>query len=158
MNMKYVVMAVLAVVMGSQAALADGFVCDSEEAGLRVRVYNHTNPSEGTRNAAVMVLSDLSVGHGRKTIAKFTSATEKLWNTAALYEAKVDLRYSDSNRKGELVAGTKLGYIDTLALDIAFSYGAPVEAGEEMEGKLSIQKRDGSEIALDMLCSRYLKN
>lgn len=144
--------------LSSTSAMADGFVCDSEEAGLRVKAFNHTSPDVGTRNSAVMILSDLNVGAGNKTIAKFTDATEKLWNSAALYVAKVDLRYVDSRRKGELIAGTKLGFIDTIALDVDFRYSQPVAHGDEMEGTLEITKRNGEVIKLDLACTRYLKN
>ena len=42
--------------------------------------------------------------------------------------------------------------------DIDFSYAAPVAAGEEVEGKLVLVKRDGARINADLVCSRYLKN
>jgi hypothetical protein len=141
----------------SIAAQADGFICQSED-GLAIKVFNHTQASEGTRNAAVMIISDQNISYGNKTVAKFDADNTVLSNKGAAYTAKVDLRYTDSKRKGELIAGTKLGYIETLKLGVAFSYGYPVKAGEEMSGSLLVVKRDGSKSRVAMTCERYLKN
>jgi hypothetical protein len=147
----------LAFLATGSMALADGFVCQTAAGDLTVRVYNQVQPVAGTRNASIMVLSNPRVALGRKTIAKFSSES-LLSNEAAHYAADVDLRYSGSNRKGELIAGTKLGYIDTIALDIDFSYAQPVAAGEVVDGILTIQKRDGSATEVQLECERYLKN
>src|SRR4051812_5676293 len=124
----------------SATAHADGFVCQTVEGDLNVKVYNHTQADFGTRTAAVMVLSDPSVGVGNKTIARFTEVNETLTNVGASYEANVDLRFNDSGRKGELMAGTKLGYLKTITLDVAFSYNHPVAAGTTLLGEVSLLK------------------
>lgn len=155
--MKHLIIAILA--MGSStAAFADGFTCTSVDGDLNVKVYNHTDASAGTRNASVMILSDATVQAGRKTIAKFDADNTLLTNSAASYEANVDLRYSDSNRAGENIGGTKLGQIDTIALDVDFTYARPVQSGDMLDGKLTITKRNGQEIRINMDCERYLKN
>src|SRR3989338_1707434 len=109
--MKKIIFVMAAVMASSTAAFADGFVCETRAQDLNVKVYNNTNPELGTRTAAVMVLSDPSVSHGRKTIARFQNSNGLISNTGAHYEAKVDLRYNDSARKGELIGGTKLGQL-----------------------------------------------
>src|SRR5690606_26877325 len=98
-----------------------------------------------------------TVQYGRKTIARFDADNSVLNNSGATYGAKVDLRYSDSTRSGENIGGTKLGQLDMIYLDIDFSYGRPVEAGEIVEGVLTLVKRNGQEIELDVDCERYLK-
>ena len=148
----------LAVLLTASVSLADGFICESEDAGLRVQVYNQVQPEMGVRNAAVMILSDMTVAGGRKTIARFQTATGTLWNEAALYTANVDLRFNDSGRKGELVVGTKLGHVDQFELGVDFSYAHPVADGEILNGILTVLKRGGEAIELDMVCARYLKN
>lgn len=141
----------------SMAAHADGFKCVTDS-GLNVQVYNHTDPSEGTRTGAMMVVSDSSVGYGNKTIAKFTDLKGTLTSNSLRYVGKVDLRMSESNRKGELIAGTKLGYVANLVLDIAFSYNSPVRIGTPVKSWLTVVKRDGSKIYDKAVCQRYLKN
>lgn len=145
--------------LATQAAFADGFVCTTLDESLTVKVYNHTYAQAGTRNAAVMVISDNLVStKGHKTIARFKDANGVLGQSGASYVANVDLRFNDSKRKGELILGTKLGYVDTIALDVAFSYADPVAAGDELAGELTIVKRDGQSFVEDMTCTRYLKN
>lgn len=142
----------------SNVAVADGFVCDAEDGNLRVKVLNHVKPEEGTRNAAVMILSDTAISVGRKTIARFTDVKETLANSGAHYVADVDLRFADSRRKGELIGGTKLGQLDSILLDVAFTYAAPMEAGETTPAVLTLIKRSGDQIMLQMECTRYLKH
>jgi len=143
--------------MASSVAMADGFVCRTE-GGLTVRAYNNVAPSAGTRNAAVMILSDDSIQYGRKTIARFTDVNGTVSNSGASYEANVDLRFNDSGRKGELILGTKLGELDRISVDVAFSYGAPVSAQELLAGTITATKRNGEIIEQALECSRYLKN
>lgn len=138
-------------------AFADGFVCQSQD-GLVAKVYDHTDPSEGTRKAAVLVLSNSNVGDGNKTIARFTDAAPTLSNDGTNYVANVDLRYNDSGSKGKLIGGTKLGQLKTIELNVNFSYVETMGAGEETEGRMTLTKRNGEEITIDMECTRYLKN
>ena len=147
---------VSAIVFGAQAQ-ADGFKCEAYDQDLNVKVYNQTQPDAGTRNAAVMVVSDPSISDGRKTIATF-EAGETLTNSAAVYKANVDLRFNNSGRQGELIAGTKLGQLKTSVLDVDFTFSNPLEAGEEADAVLKLVKRNGDRINVDMLCTRYLKN
>lgn len=156
--MKKIMFVMAAVMATSSAAFADGFSCETRAQDLNVKVYNNTQASAGTRVAAVMVFSDPSVSYGRKTIAKFADTTGLLSSKGAHYEANVDLRFSDSSRKGENIGGTKLGEIDTIELDVDFNYSRPVAAGEEVRGVLTINKRNGNAIVHDVDCVRYLKN
>ncbi len=158
MTMKMFLVLTMSVSALSTAALADGFECQAPTGDLNVKAYNSTHAGEGTRNAAVLILSNPQISSGRKTIARFTDVNGTLANSGASFEADVDLRYNDSARKGELIGGTKLGELDTITLDVAFSYGSPVEAGAELPGKLTLVKRNGDLIELDLVCTRYLKN
>lgn len=154
--MKFVVIALS--LFASSFAQADGFNCETES-GLNVKIYNHTSPSEGTRVPAVMVISDSFVGKGNKTIARFADANGVLsLEGKHLYNGKVDLRFNDSKRKGELLAGTKLGFVSDVLMAVDFSYAYPVAAGYEMPATFTVIKRDGSATAEDAVCTRYLKN
>jgi hypothetical protein len=155
-QMKKLVLLVAMIV--SQNAMADGFVCQTEEGDLNVKIYNHVNPQDGTRNGSTMVLSDPSVGMGRKTIAKFTDIKDTLSGSGTLYEAKVDLRVVESRARGELIAGTKLGQLAKIVVGLRYNYLMPVEHGELVTGWMFLQKRNGEEIHRQLECSRYLKN
>ena len=146
---------VAATLLSSGLAMADGFVCTTES-GLNVKVYNHT--SDATRTAAVMIISDSSIQAGNKTVARFSDVKGTLNSSGANYEANVDLRFKDSARKGELLAGTKLGSVDRIYLLVDHNYLQPVAAGTMVDGLLQVAKRDGSLIEEAANCVRYLKN
>lgn len=145
----------IALAATSSTALADGFVCANED--IAVKVFNNTDPKVGVRTDAVMVVSDRHVAVGNKTIARFTDVNGRISQKGASYLADVDLRFSDSARKGELIGGTKLGELDTIQLDVDFSYAAPVAAGEMVDATLTLSKRNGQQIELALECKRYLK-
>lgn len=138
-------------------ALADGFRCQVANHPLSVTVYNHTQPEMGTRNAAVMILSDSSIGEGRKTIAVLRDGSGLLRNDSALYEADVDLRFSESNRKGERVAATKLGQLKSVELDVDFVFGRIIE-DESLDAVVRLNKRDGEVLSYSASCERYKKS
>lgn len=142
----------------SGAAMADGFICDTLDGQYTMKVYNHTSPSQGTRNGAILILSDNTIRTGRKTVATF-DGENTLWDReGAVYVANVDLRYKNSGRAGENVLGTKLGMIDTIKLNIAFHYNSPVKAGQELDAQIVVTKRNGQKGKTAAVCSRYLKN
>lgn len=149
---------ILGLALASTSAKADGFVCESKRENLVVRVYNHTQPQAGTRNGAVMVLSDSSVNAGNKTIARFSEVNGTLENEGVIYTATVDHRFNDSGRKGELVAGTNIGALKTIVLDLAFNYFYPLAADEYVRGDMVLVKRNGDKIQVALDCERYLKN
>lgn len=153
--MKHAIMTLI--LMAATPAFADGFRCNTVFGDLNVKVYNHTQPEEGTRNVATMIISDPSVQYGRKTIAKFSDINNTLSSKSAVYEAKVDLRFVDSRRGGENIGGTKLAELKKIIVDVDFSYANPVEDEAELPGTLTLVKRDGEELSSDLDCVRYLK-
>lgn len=144
--------------MASTAARADGFRCETPEGTLRVRIHNQVRAEEGTRNGAVMVLSDALVGQGRRTIARFEQADGLLSNTGSRYTGTVDLRFNDTGRKGERILGTRLGELRFVDVVVDFSYAEPVSAGEQVAGEIHLTKRNGAVISAPLRCSRYLKH
>lgn len=151
-------MLIASMLFAGSFAHADGFSCQTEDGSLNVKIYNHTSPNAGTRNAAVMVLSDTSVGAGNKTIARFDAEAGTLKSKNVVYTAKVDLRFADISRKGENVLGTKLGQLSTVKVALNFYYNMPVAQGEEVSGTIAWVKRNGQEGQMEVLCERYLKN
>ena len=157
-------MLVLILALGSTSiAQADGFKCVGQNTGLNINVFNHTDPSDGTRSPAVMVVSDPMIGSPNKTIAKFSSDNRNLdYLGYGKYSAKVDLRFNDSGRQGENIAGTKLGQLATIVLAIEFAYNQNTtdlaRAVAEIPGKISYNKRNGEVLEEAVACTRYLKN
>ena len=139
----------------SNQSFADGFTCSARDSELNVSVYNSLGPA--TRHAEVMVLSDPTVGYGRQTIARFFSNQGLLKNVGSQYTAKVDTLFPDTSRAGELIAGTKLGQLEQIKLIVDFNYSSPVADGEIVDGLLTLVKKDGSTLDLEMDCFRYLK-
>ncbi len=138
-------------------AQADGFICTTES-GLNVKIFNHTQPSMGTRTGAIMVVSDSSINAGNKTIATFKDLTGTLKSNSLIYTGKVDLRFNDSSRKGELIGGTKLGQLASIQMELGFSYLRPEKHGDFIRGSLDLNKRNGEVISERANCTRYLKN
>ena len=137
---------------------ADGFICENREQKLEINAFNQTQPRLGTRNAAILVLSNPSVEYGNRTIATFAADTGLLTNQGSAYTAHVDLRYRTSNRRNAAVGPTRLGQLKFIVLDVAFSYARPVPAGTALSAVAILMKRSGEEIRLPMECTRYLKN
>lgn len=154
--MKNVIIALLISTLVSVTAFADGFRCESLD--LTVTAYNQVQPELGTRNAAVMVVSDPNVQSDRKTIAVFKRSNSTLKNSSASYTGKVDHRYTGLSRRGESILSTKLGQLAYIQLFVDFKYGENLLNGEEARGVLSLIKRDNSRIYHEMVCKRYLKN
>jgi hypothetical protein len=147
----------IAMVLVANSAKADGFLCETMDGALKVKAFNEVQPEEGTRNPAIMILSDANVQAGRKTIATFESS-QTLGGSSVHYVAKVDLRYNNSNTKGEYLLGTRLGELKKIVLDVDFTYAQPVRRGQEVEGLITATKRNGEVIEQEVVCERYLKN
>ncbi|MCM0605881.1 MAG: hypothetical protein KA715_07295 [Xanthomonadaceae bacterium] len=145
-------------ILGSQVAKADGFICEDYDQTLKIKVFHNVMAKKGTRNAAKLIVSDPRVANGRKTIATFDQADGLLTSKELVYTADVDLRYKNSSRKGELIGGTKLGEIDFIELFVDFSYNQPLKNFEEADAFLRLTKRSGKELEIDLVCARYLKN
>ena len=141
----------------SAAAQADGYKCQTVEGDLNVKIYNHTSPEAGTRNGAVMVLSNPEILKGRKTIATFSSEKGTLAQKGATYVGKVDLRVSGSDRAGEYVGGTRLGELKHIVASIDHNILQPVAEGTVLKGTISFLKRNGGDDFQELVCVRYLK-
>lgn len=137
-------------------AFADGFLCHSDAHHLNVKLFNHTRPEMGTRNPAVMIISDREVAYGRKTIGRFfnidADATEGLRNY------RINLATERDIRGGEYIAGTRLMYVRSIGFSVNFSYDNPVEEGAALDGSLMLTKTNGEIIRLDLDCTRYLND
>ncbi len=135
-------------------ASADGFICRGTNENVNVALYNST---KATRLAEVMIVSDPTVAYGHQTIARFLREDGVLASKGPAFVGTVDPNVPDTSRIGENIAGTKLGQIKDMALTVDFSYARPVAEGEELEGLLTLSKRNGGVIEVELECIRYLK-
>lgn len=146
--------------LAAVAAKADGFICEGQNTGLVFKMYNHTHAEDGTRNAAIMIISDPAIAYGNKTIVSFSDAKNTLSSKNVVYTGKVDLRVVQSSRKGENIAGTKLGELASIKASIFFNYTSdtPSIDGDYFGGKASYVKRNGEVLEEKLACTRYKKN
>ena len=135
-------------------AMADVFVCQTLDGDLNFKIFNNTDPSVGTRNAAVMIISDPSVSYGNKTIATFSAEAATLSNEGTAYRGVVDLRRLSG---GENIVGTKLSNLKYVDVHVYFSYDRPLAVNEMVSGQLVLHKRDGTSFRERLECKRYLK-
>lgn len=154
--MKNLAFAIIAAI--SPAAFADGFICEGNEIPVRVKVFNYTQAAEGTRQAAVMIISDTSAEVGQQSIARFYEKDGQLSSSGTSYVANVDLRFSTSLNRSKNIGDTALGELDSIGLDVAHNYLRPSSEGTTSAGTLTLTKRDGEVLMHDMTCERYLKD
>ncbi len=153
-NLKHA-LAVIVVGSFAQGVLADGFVCDATHESLRIQVYNRTQAVEGTRNVAVMVLSDSSKPRGQRTLLRFDADNDGLTNDGARYSATLLPRISPLMDRQ--VQGIQLGQLHEVALKIDFSYRYPVGNDDLVAGVLELTQMNGDQLWVDLDCTRYLK-
>lgn len=134
--MKYALMFVLS--LTSSVAMADGFRCQGD--GFRAKLYNEVQPERGTRNPAVLIVSQRDEG----TIVKLEGdeIEKTITERSVSYEGKTN-GYQD----GRFVF-TKLQVAKRPRLM------GPL-AGTYL-GVLSVHA-DGEELAVRLVCDRYLK-
>ena len=158
--MKSLLILSLVSLMTASVSFADGFECMTLKKDLSVNVYNNTDPAEGTRVGAVMIVSDPNVAPGNQTIATFSDTNGLLNSKNLKYTANVDSRYKGTDRGGENILGTKLAMLKKIDLKLAFTYAAPVANGAVVSGKLTLTKERGKgrNIVRYVDCRRYLVN
>src|SRR5206468_4251050 len=137
-------------------AFADGFKCETTNDTLNVKIFNNVDPSIGTRVPAVVIVSDSRRQFGNKTIATFSGEKGLIAADGASYDINVDGRFSGVERGGEDIAGTKLKYVKSIKIGVAYSYDRPLADGARVSGRMVITKTDGSSIYRGLDCNRYL--
>lgn len=150
----------LAILGSATAALADGFRCQGLTYGQSLVVYNQTQPRMGTRVAAVLIAADQRLKGPNKTIAVFKNSQGLLSSKGTVYTVNVDSRFTGVNRGGELIAGTKLGFLKSIRLAIDFSYfgNTPSNSGEKFPALATYVKENGEIRSENMVCVRYIKS
>jgi len=156
--MKKLILAAAAVLsLSTSAAFADGFRCTTNDGELNVAVYNKVMPAEGTRNAAVMIVSNPNLPAGEQMIARF-QAPATLSNQSTTYTGRVDLRFNGF-LAAKQVGSFSLGELKTIKLAVDFSYANAAMLADETTGAvLYLISRDHDAETKSATCTRYLKN
>jgi len=160
----------LALIFSGPQAFADGFVCNGQKTGLKITVYNQTQASAGTRTPASFVISDPVAARPNRTIASFSpdrsNSSGRLDGTVEYqgygsFVAKVSPALAESPSGDRIVAGTKLADLETIHLDVDFSYASGTarlaRVTESIPAKISYHERTGAVINEAAVCTRYLK-
>ena len=150
----------IVLILVAQISVADGFVCVNETQDLKVQVYNHVSPQNGTRRGAVVVISNPLAPVGQKTLAVFSDDDGTLVSHGPTYTGKVDVRSVGDEDK--VIGDVELFRVDYMMLDIDFVYGKPMVAGQLTTGVLNLIKTNllnesSTELEYEMSCRRYLK-
>lgn len=153
--MKAIFLALVA--LAPAAAFADGFRCETPNDTLVIKIYNHTAAKIGTRVPAKVIVSDSRRNFGNKTIATFDGSDGLIDSDGAKYNVNVDGRFSGSNRGGEDIAGTKLKFVKSISVRIAYSFDRPLEDGARVSGNMVVTKDNGERAFRQLVCARYLK-
>jgi hypothetical protein len=137
----------------STAAYADGFRCLAP-GEIAFTVYNHTQAASGTRNGAVMIISDRRPDAQPTTIAIFRSSDNNLTSNGTTYVANVDLRFKSINRNNFF----NIQELSTLTLDVDYNYNQPTAPRATVEGTVVYGYRNGTSSEVEVSCVHYFKN
>ncbi len=161
------IMFLLATLITTAPAFADGFRCEGVNTGIQIKIFNYTDYSMGTRTPAVMVVADPTVRSPSKTVAIFKHENQNLsYLGNGLFEGQVDLRYSETGRKGENIAGTKLGYLKSIQVQLFSEFGRKFsyekaddfKNNEILDARYYYLKRNGEILEEKAVCKRYIKD
>lgn len=128
-----------AVLLASATSLASGFVCTGEH--FNAKMYNQVQPSQGTKNPAVLVVSQAKVG----TIAVLNSTEISKLNKqyTVVYSGQTNAKAS-----GRFI------YVELVIAKATITGGAG--AGQHA-ARLTVNA-DNRNYTEGMVCSAYLKN
>ena len=142
--MKNILTTILAVAAISGTAFADGFRCESPE-GVRAKVYNHTRPERGTKNLAVVVISD---SYGTRYVARNSEMTREFERSRVHHFGRLEDRQD--------------GVKDFVILDIRHTRDSrslgDLADGENLDGRLTIFDEQTGTETYQLSCERYLKS
>jgi len=156
--MKLFTIALFMLAASATNAKADGFNCASDNDDVHAKVYNHIDPSAGTRTPAVLIISDPQDGAEKNhTIAHFTDVDGTLTSHGARYVATVSDELRASAKGDSLISGTRLADVATMTLNVVYAFNHPLPNGAETSGYLVLSKTDGTTTAMELVCKRYLR-
>ncbi len=143
-----------AVLVGSTAAKADGFLCVDESNTYGIKLYDNVQAKLGTRTPAIMILTDGSQAAGSHTLATFSQAEGTLSYVQGSYHATASFPAAYT----QTLNGVKMSQIKDLIFSINHNFNLPLQPGEKVLAQLVISDKSFKSTYLNFTCSRYLKN
>ena len=143
-----------ALMVGSQAAKADGFVCRDNSGTYGIKLYDNVTPRLGTRVPAIMVLSDGSLASGSKTLATFSQAAGNLHYVDGSYHAEVSFPAAYTQTLG----GVKMSQINELVFLVNHNFNQALAMNQNVVAQLQILDKSHNIAYVNFTCARYLKN
>lgn len=129
------------------------FSCTSVDQDTQIDVTFETHEETEASSVHRMVLLDPNVRQERQHIATFYAADGVLKAAGSTIVATVDLTKPESSRAGERVGGTRLGALDSIVLEIDFSYTENLNHERKFSGLVTYRKKNGDELMQDFDCS-----
>jgi len=149
----------LAALIITTTAHADGFRCLTQDHKIKATVYDNVQPAKGTRNGAIMILSQASQDSDKSTLAVFRGDNGSLTNRGPVYTGNVDMRFAEVNQAlANDEAPINMADMSQIILNIDYNMNSPVPAGEVVTGLITFNKRSGPPSTESVICTRYLKN
>ena len=143
-----------AVLVGTQSAKADGFICVDQAGTYGIKLYDNVQPSLGTRVPAVMVISSGSQTSGSKTLATFTPSEGNLNFMTGTYHAIANF----PSAYNELLGGVKMSQIKELDFSVNHNFNQILQPSQKVSAQLKIQDKNHNSTYVNFTCARYLKN
>lgn len=138
---------------------ADGFICESPQGYLRIKIFHHTSfQTGGTRKVAVMVLSNPRVPMGKRTIGVFNESKGNLLRDSSAYIANFDFRFKGLYSKPqEFIKDISKRDIQTLEITPNFNINEPIAPAAKLKARFKMNLRSGQAYQGWIECIRYLK-
>ncbi|MBP7843478.1 MAG: hypothetical protein KA116_01565 [Proteobacteria bacterium] len=138
---------------------ADGFICESPQGYLRIKIFHHTSfQTGGTRKVAVMVLSNPRVPMGKRTIGVFNENKGTLIRDSSSYFANFDFRFKGLYSKPqEFIKDISKKDIQSLEITPNFNINEPIAPSAKLKARFKLSLRSGQDYQGWIDCIRYLK-
>jgi len=138
--------------LSSQVWALSGFNCVSVDRDLVVQIVFGQGQSALRWNSAAMVVSNPHVKKGRQFVARFRSSQGMLEREGSTFIGHVLPQHPDSSRVGERIAGTTLGQLRTISVDIDFTPARAALPTTPLSAQVTYMKRNGQKLAQDFDC------
>jgi hypothetical protein len=150
----------LATTFLSSAAQAHGFVCTSLEQNTQIEIHLTgtgalTRDSQDYRpalRAKLMIVKDITLNPKRQLVAKFSSKDGLLRTKESSFIGRIDPKHPDTSNAGKRIGGTRLGLLETITVEIDYSFQEKVSQGVRLAGQVTYSKTNGDELAEDFEC------
>jgi hypothetical protein len=139
--MKFYLALILTLFLNPTLVFADSFNCDSSPVEhLHVRVQNNVEASQGTRTAAILLVTDNEATFGSRTLV----SVKKITQNGAFWT--VDTSLSPSGTPGQKLGNFERNEVSKVQLYLpTFDYNEANKDGEEYTGHLFLFKSDDTE-------------